>query len=159
MSVTACLRQSTRTFGTVFRMKLVPELRRSVSKSSFCRLVILICIGSHSLWCQINRVQEQLISEYKGRNLVLRNFYSGTDLLYDKHGVLVSGNAPGSWMLAAIEIRSITVAAQGIEIAGNRLGKLYEGGKPNYVKVGKVRIHLPNPTQGLDSKSEPPVSG
>jgi len=57
-------------------------------------------------------------------------------------------------MLAAIEIKAITVTTQGIEIAGNRLGKLYQGGKPNYLKVGKVRIHLPNPTQGGGSNTE-----
>jgi TonB family protein len=119
-----------------------------------CPLVmILIYIGSLPTWCQTKSVKSQIESAYKGKIFLLRNFYSGNDLGYDQNGELLGPATPGPWTLAQVEIKSVTVIAQGIEIVGNRLGVLYKDGEPRFVKVGKLKIHLARLVSEADTEA------
>jgi hypothetical protein len=73
-------------------------------------VIVLISVGSIPIWGQTGNVQDQLNSTYKGKVLLLRNFYSGTDLEYDQNGILLSGASSGPWTLAYIEITGVTVS-------------------------------------------------
>jgi TonB family protein len=91
--------------------------------------------------CQRSGLQDEINSAYKGKTLLLRNFYSGAVLEYDETGTL-PGGVPGPWTLASIEISRVGVTSQGIEIVGNRMGMWYRDGKRSLVKVGRLKIHV-----------------
>jgi TonB family protein len=119
-------------------------------------LILLVCLASLPAWCQGTRqLQDQLNSAFKGKVGLLRNFYSGSDLHYDQNAVLQDGEATqGPWTLAGVEITGVEVTTQGVEIAGNRLGVVYTDGKQNFVRVGKVKIHVEKPISSLDTLAD-----
>jgi len=116
-------------------------------------LILLSCTESSPVWCQTSRIQDELNSAYKGQIRLLRNFYSGNDLEYDQSGALLSGGIPGPWTLADVEIKGIMVTAQGIEILGNRMGTWFRYGKPSFVKISKLKIHLARPVSDADTEA------
>ena len=119
-----------------------------------CSLVIgLMYVGSIPIWAQTGSVQDQLNSTYKGKILLLRNFYSRTDLEYDQNGILLSGANSGPWTLAYVEITGVTVSTQSIEVVGNRLGTLFQNGKPRPVMIGKLKIHIARPVSNVDTEA------
>jgi protein TonB len=120
-------------------------------KRSCSLIIVLMWIGSIPIWGQTGSVQDQLNSTYKGKILLLRNFYSGTDLEYDQNGVIVRGGSSGPWTLAYVEITGVTVSPQSIEVVGNRLGTLFQNGKPRPVLIGKVKIHIARPVSNIDA--------
>ncbi len=126
-------------------MNTLRYFRRSVSL-----VVLLVSIAPLSIWCQ--SVQDQLNSAFKAKILLLRNFYSGDDLGYDQNGRLLGVVTLGPWTLANVEITRVAVTTQGIEIIGNRMGTWYRDGKPDFVKVGKLKIRVTKPI--LDGDNE-----
>jgi hypothetical protein len=110
-------------------------------------------IGSAPTWSQTDRVKSRIESAYQGKILLLRNFYAGNDLAYDQNGEFLGKPTPGPWTLADAEITSVTVIPQGIEFVGNRLGVLYKDGKPGFVNVGKLKIHLARPVSEADTEA------
>jgi len=117
-------------------------------------LLVLAASATSPVWCQTDRGADQLDSEFKGKILLLRGFYSGNDLEYDQNGVLRGTATQGPWTLANVEITKITATAQGIAIVGNRMGTLYRGGKPGFVKVGKLKIEVTKPNSDADTEAE-----
>lgn len=107
-------------------------------------VLVLVFFGSVPIWGQ-GTIQDQLNSTYKGKILLLRNFYSGNDLRYDQNGRLLGTATSGSWTVANIQIRHVSVTSQGIELTGKRFGRLYNGVKHGLIEVGKVRIYLELP--------------
>jgi TonB family protein len=116
-------------------------------------LLFLAAFATYPLWCQTDRVTDQLDSEFKGKILLIRSFYSDNDLEYDQNGVLHGTATQGPWTLANVEITKITLAVQGITIVGNRMGTLYKGGKPGFVKVGKLKIQVTKPSSDADTEA------
>jgi TonB family protein len=116
-------------------------------------LVTMFLVGPHPMWCQTNGVQDQLNSAYKDKILLLRNFYTGSNLAYDQTGALQGAASPGPWTLAGVEIKGIGITAQEIEIVGNRMGTLYKNGKPVAVKISKLRIQVSKPAANADTKA------
>src|SRR5438309_9966979 len=57
----------------------------AVSARPLIALIILVSIPN---WSRANNLQDQLNSEYKDKNLLLRSFYSGDNLAYDQNGDL-----------------------------------------------------------------------
>lgn len=129
-------------------MTLLHPVRRSSPL-----VIILLCVGSLPGWCQAGNVQNQLNSAYKSKILLLRNFYSGSDLRYDQNGILTNGATPGPWTLADVEITGVTATAQEIEIVGTRLSTLYKEGKPSFVRVGTLKIHVARPVSDVDTEA------
>jgi hypothetical protein len=119
-------------------------------------LILVACLASLPAWCQATReLQEQLNSAFKGKNGLLRNFYSGSDLHYEQNGVLQDGEATQvPWTLAGVEITGVKVTGQGVEIAGNRLGVLYTDGKPSFVRLGKQKIHVKKTISSVDTLAD-----
>ena len=119
-------------------------------------LILVVCLASLPAWCQGTReLQDQLNSAFKGKVGLLRNFYSGSDLHYDQNGVLQDGEATqGPWTLAGVEITGFEVTAQGVKIAGNRLGVLYTDGKQNFVRLGKLKIHVEKTISSVDTLAD-----
>ena len=105
------------------------------------------------MWGQ-GTIQDQLNSAYEGKILLLRNFYSGTDLRYDQNGTLLGTATSGSWTLANIQIKHISLKTQGIEIAGKRLGRLYSGVRHGLIEIGKLRIYLALPDAEVAKQAE-----
>lgn len=115
-------------------------------------LLILICLGSLPIRCQVNVVQDKLNSVYKGKIFLLRNFYTGNDLEYGQNGELLSGEATqGPWTLAGIKIARVKITPQGAEIVGDRLGFLYRNGKADFVMIGQLKIHVVKPVSNVDT--------
>ena len=116
-----------------------------------CFLVlVLMCVASPVLG-QTNSLQDQLNFTYKGKILLLRNFYSGTDLEYDRNGTLLSPAGSGSWTLSNVEIRDVRVTTQSIEVVGDRLGTLFQNEMARPVMIGKVKIRIARPISDADT--------
>ena len=49
---------------------------------------------------------------------------------------------PGSWTLAEVQVKNISVTTLGVDIFGDRLGVLYTAGNPSLIKVSKMKIHI-----------------
>jgi TonB family protein len=116
-------------------------VRRSVAVSARPLIALLILVSIPN-WSRADNLQDQLNSEYKGKNQLLRNFYSGDNLAYDQNGDLRVVDNPGSWTLAEVQIKSISVTTLGVDILGDRLGVLYTAGNPGLIKVGELKIHI-----------------
>lgn len=68
------------------------------------------------------KLQGILNHEYKGKILVLRNFYTGNHLRYDSDGKLVKRGNRGTWTLDGnIAIASIKLDRHSVEVKGLRL--------------------------------------
>jgi len=107
-----------------------------------CLLLIWELTITGSVWCQNPEIQDRLSSLYKGKTLLLRNFYSGKELKFDQSVALLSGGVAGPWTLANMEIYNIVITSQGIEVTGNRSGTWYDSGRSRFVKIGKLRIDV-----------------
>lgn len=84
----------------------------------------------------------QLNTEYKGKVFLLRDFYSGNEIDFDENGKVLASTAVGSWTLANIEIGTIEILPQAIEIKGERLGSWFTEGKIRMLKAGKIKIRI-----------------
>ena len=104
------------------------------------------------LWAQTNSVQDQLNATYRGKVLILRNSYWGNELSFDENGIVQGAHSSVPWTLANIEIKSIALTAQGLEISGERMGVLYKDSKPSYEKLGKLKIQVAKPTSGTTTE-------
>src|ERR1700751_5393255 len=101
---------------------------------------------------QADLIQKHLNSLYKGKDLLLRNFYIGDNLSYDGDGILEAGkDAPGPWPLAGGEIKEIGVGAQGVDSRGSRLAILFNKERQSSAKTGTIRIHIARPITQRDS--------
>src|SRR5438270_3216705 len=109
----------------------------AVSARPLIALIILVSIPN---WSRANNLQDQLNSEYKDKNLLLRSFYSGDNLAYDQNGDLRVVDNPGSCTLAEVQVKNISVTTLGVDIFGDRLGVLYTAGNPSLIKVSKMKI-------------------
>jgi TonB family protein len=119
----------------------------------WCSLaIVLMCIAS-PMRGQIGSLQDQLNSTYKGKILLLRNFYSGTDLEYDQNGMLLTRASSGPWTLSNVEITDVRVTTQSIEVVGNRLGTLFQNEKPRPVMIGKLRMRIARPVSDTDTEA------
>jgi TonB family protein len=115
---------------------------------------VLIFLSYCQSWCEQTQVAAQLKSAYQGKTFLLRNFYSGSDLQYDKDGFVLGSPVPVPWTLASVEVTDISAKPQAIEIAADRLGVLYKGEKARYVKIGKLKIHLARAVGGTQADDE-----
>jgi TonB family protein len=131
---------------TAMFIAVLATVRRIVGVSARTLIVLLILV-SIPIWSRANDLQDQLNSEYKGKNLLLRGFYSGDNLAYDQNGDLRVVDNPGSWTLAEVQIESISVTTLGVDILGDRLGVLYTAENPGLIKVRKLKIHIDANTQ------------
>jgi hypothetical protein len=122
------------------------------SKYSVLLGILATCMAASLAWGQTSGVADQLDSEFKGKILLLRGFYSGNQLEYDQNGVLRSTATQEPWTLANVEITQLTLTPQSIVIVGNRMGILYKSGKPGFLKVGKVKIEVARPNSDADTK-------
>jgi TonB family protein len=129
-------------------MTIIRRVRRSGSL-----LIVLMSVGSLPICGQTGSLQDQLNSTYKGKILLLRNFYSGTNLEYDQNGALLSGDRSGPWTLAYVEITGVTVSTQSIEVVGNRLGTLFQNEKPRPVMIGKLKINIARPVSNIGTEA------
>lgn len=108
----------------------------------FFWLALLMSWFPLGMWAQTDHLQDELNSAYKGKTLLLRNFYSGDTLAYGSDGQLHKPSIQGPWTLGGVEITGIVVAEPGIEIRGNRMGALFKDGKLSFMKVGKLQIQI-----------------
>lgn len=81
-------------------------------------LVLAIC----SIPAKAAGSNDDLRSKYQGKVVMLRNFYCGSDLIFNEQGVLQSGGAIGAWTLCRdIRIRDIEVKKGDLRIKGQRI--------------------------------------
>ena len=118
----------------------------------FCG-ALLIFFSLLRVWAQTDHLQDELNSGYKGKTFLLRHFYSGDTLTYGSDGRLRSRSIQGPWTLGGVEITGIVVAPARIEIRGNRIGAVFENGKLNFMKVGKLQIQIDRDTSETNSEA------
>jgi TonB family protein len=60
-------------------------------------LIATLVLLAISLHAQGSDLEQHLRDQYRGKTLVLRNFYSPDNLLYDPSGALIDKQVPGDW--------------------------------------------------------------
>lgn len=140
-------------YSPVLWSVIVTKAKMRLFRSSNCPLVLtLILLATTTVNSRPQpSVQSQLNPAYKDKTLLLRGFYSGKELEYDQDGLPLGAPTRGPWTLASVKILSVTIAAPGIEITGERLGTLFGKGKPQFVKIGKLRIHVAKSISDIDT--------
>lgn len=109
--------------------------------------------GVDSYTGQSGSLQDLFNGAYKGKTLLLRNFYSDSHLKYDQNGILLSGGRPGSWTLAYMEIKVVTVSTQGLEVLGNRVGAVFQNDSKRPVVIGRLQIDIARPASNMDTEA------
>ena len=75
-----------------------------------------------------NEVEQRLRSEYRGKILAERSFYSGEHLVYDSAGNLSSGGRVGDWTTDGfVQINDIRLSGQRLKIKATRLMVVSQG--------------------------------
>jgi TonB family protein len=121
---------------------------------SFTLVLILFSAGSVPIHSQpLSAIQSQLNLAYKGKTLLLRDFYRGDDLAYEQNGSVLGNAAQGPWTLANVRITGVTVTALGMEIVGDRLGTWYKNEKAQFVKIDKLKIHIARAISDTDTEA------
>jgi TonB family protein len=113
----------------------------------------LMSLGSITVLAQTESLQDQLNSAYKNKILLIRNFYSGTNLEFEQNGVLLGNARSAPWTLAFMQIASVTASAQGVEVVGNRVGALFQKRTRRTVVIGKLNIHIARPISNTDTEA------
>lgn len=93
-----------------------------------CTLFFLILSSGSTGYGANNdgEIQEQLNKVFKNKNLIIRNFYSGSKLLYDSEGKLASGGNPGTWTVNGLfQPDKVKLSKKYIELSGKRLYWFY----------------------------------
>jgi TonB family protein len=78
-----------------------------------------------------SELEQHLRDQYKGKTLLLRNFYAGNSLQYDASGQLSRSAASGDWTVdAVVRIDDVKVSSHRLTIQAKRLhmGWLRDGG-------------------------------
>jgi len=112
-----------------------------------------------------NEVEQHLQSEYRGKILVERGFFSGEHLMYDSAGTLTGGGRAGDWTTDGfVQIADIRIAGQQLKIKGWRLmvvangknGLRFDGESSlkKHKKPKKSALVAIEATTGSDSVSE-----
>jgi TonB family protein len=65
--------------------------------------------------------ERQLKSELKGKTVLIRGFYQDDKLEYNSQGEVMGTPQPGSWTVAKMQVKSITVRPNEFQIRGPRL--------------------------------------
>jgi len=118
----------------------------------FCVALLLVFLPL-TLLAQTDHLQDELNSAYKGKILLLRNFYSGDTLAYGSDGQLRSSSLEGPWTLGGVQVTDIVVAAAAIEIRGNRVGAVFMHAKLSFIKLGKLHIEVQREISGKDPEA------
>jgi TonB family protein len=87
-----------------------------------------------------SEINQRLRDHYQGKTLLLRGFYSGSSLRYDKSGTPAEGTPRGDWTLdGVVQIQNIGVAGDRLKIHATRLhlGWLRGGLQPLHDQVGR----------------------
>jgi TonB family protein len=85
-------------------------------------------------------VERQLKSEYQGKVLTLRHFYSGADLRFGPDGNLIGEAEIGSWTVCAkLLVKSIDLRGRILNIEGRRLFMFFDPDTKQFRDVSAVR--------------------
>lgn len=77
-----------------------------------------------------NEVEQHLQSEYRGKILAERGFYSGEHLVYGSAGTLTGGGRAGDWTTDGfVQIQDINVSGQFLKIKAKRLVVIVDGNR------------------------------
>ncbi|MGD0922466.1 MAG: energy transducer TonB [Terriglobia bacterium] len=88
--------------------------------------VLLVLVSSSVLLdaraSDLKQMEQALNATYKGKTMILRNFYRGKKLDYDAQGKLVKGGRSGPWTLCAgIEVGKVRLRPKNLTINGTRI--------------------------------------
>ena len=76
---------------------------------------------------QAGNLQKQLDSDYVGKVLTLRHFYSGDHLKFRPDGTLIGDTAVGPWTLdGQLSVESIELHGRTLEVKGRRIYLVYD---------------------------------
>jgi TonB family protein len=94
------------------------------NSSSVARAIAVLCLTHAVVPVKIhasNAVEKQLRDQYRGRTLIIRNFYAGTRSQYDSTGSLTNGATQGDWTVDGfLRVSDVRVSANGLRLRGTR---------------------------------------
>ena len=104
------------------------------------------------------QIEQSFRNTYKGKTLVLRNFYVAPTLEFDTKGDVIGPQGVGPWTLySRMVVNGVRLKSNVLEIDGQRLFLLYVSKKKQFqaLRAGRIRIrldldHEPSSIQDLD---------
>jgi TonB family protein len=135
-----------------------PALNRFHARVTWIRLGVFAVLASSigALADDLASLEQKLRAEYVGKTLLIRHFYSGSELRYDAQGQLVKGGPPEPWTVAYCEINDLRLKADRLEIEGKRVAVAFtesEELRRAYISKQKIRADLP-PSAGEASAQQ-----
>lgn len=109
--------------------------------------LLFSALNSLSPWANGEDVEKQLRSEYQGKVLTLRHFYSGEHLRFGPDGNLIGKAEIGSWTVdAKLLVKSIDLRGRILNIDGRRLFMFFDPNTKQFRVVSAVRKDDPAAT-------------
>lgn len=101
-----------------------PRLRSAYVVALFSLAVVALPVHLRAA----NELEQQLRDQYKGKTLLLRNFYTGESLHYDASGHLLKSASPGDWTVDGIVyVNDVKASGHHLTIRAERLTMGWEG--------------------------------
>jgi TonB family protein len=98
-------------------------MRRNMLARLLCSVVLSLAAAVVPIHLQAaSELEQHLRYQYKGKTLLLRNFYAGNSLRYDASGQLSRSAASGDWTVnAVIQVEDVKVSSHRLTIQARRL--------------------------------------
>jgi TonB family protein len=85
-------------------------------------------------------IEKQLRSEYQGKVITLRHFYSGERLRFGADGILIGEAAVGPWTVdGQLQVESIHLRGRILKIEGRRLSMFFDADRNQFRDLSSVR--------------------
>jgi TonB family protein len=125
-----------------------------------CRAVCFLILGLMPAYADqddIKALKKSLAEKYKGKAATLRNFYSGSKLLFDSNGNLVMLASLGSWTTSAsVEIQKLELNDKKLVLQGRRVLHRYSLATKSMVEVRRFdqKLKLSNQPDPFKLRAE-----
>lgn len=83
-------------------------------------------------------LEKQLQNDYVGKYWVIHGFYDGAELRFDSSSKLISGGPPQPWTVAGVEVTSLKLHPDNVEIKGKRVAYTYDTAQHKFTPVYRV---------------------
>jgi hypothetical protein len=85
--------------------------------------------------------ERQLKRELNGKSVFIRGFYQDDRLEYNSAGEVLGTPQPGSWTVAKMQVKSITIHPSEFEVRGPRLISFLDQRKGEFTALKSSRKH------------------
>jgi len=133
-------------------------MRKALTAPVYAVAIVLLATGTAPSQDR-QELERGLQAQYVGKYWLIRGFYEGADLRFDGTGKLVKGKAQQPWTVAGVEIVSLKLHDNEVEIDANRVAYVYDSAKRKFTRTYRVvQRNRKQETEKLKIRLETPSS-